>query len=99
MDAALESFGLDLSAGCLRNTASARRALATLLDSAPDPLFFERLATRLLESLGECADPDMALGNLHRWLAQLGHSLAVQRMLIEDQFLLRHLLLLFASSQ
>ncbi|HPO73258.1 MAG TPA: bifunctional [glutamine synthetase] adenylyltransferase/[glutamine synthetase]-adenylyl-L-tyrosine phosphorylase [Armatimonadota bacterium] len=99
MDAALESFGLDLSAGGLRNTASARQVFVTLLKAAPDPPFFERLATRLLECLAECADPDMALGNLHRWLGQLGHSLAVQRMLVEDQFLLRHLLLLFSSSQ
>ncbi|NLC57020.1 MAG: bifunctional [glutamine synthetase] adenylyltransferase/[glutamine synthetase]-adenylyl-L-tyrosine phosphorylase [Armatimonadetes bacterium] len=87
-------------AGCgVRDLAAARQMLASLLAAAPDAAAFARLADALRACLPECADPDLALANLHRWLAQLGFSLSVQRLLVEDAHLLRHLLLLFAASQ
>ena len=99
MDWKPEDLGLDFAAAGLRDAAGARQTLGALLQAAPDPESFERLARRLLDRLAGCADPDRTLANFDRWFAQLGYNLSVQRMLTDVEFLMERLLQVFAASQ
>lgn len=99
MEPSREAFGFDTATAGVYNTEAAERTLAKLLHAAPDPEAFERLAGLLFAYLPECADADMALANLDRWLGALGYSLSVQRLLTENELFLRRLLQVFATSQ